>query len=59
MCPCMIGNGYVGLFSGAGFAEVRHQVTCAEEGSPTIAATGPGERPTFRSGKSICDEGLG
>jgi UDPglucose 6-dehydrogenase len=46
----MIGAGYVGLVSGACFADFGHQVTCIDKDSSRIAALRRGEIPIFEPG---------
>ena len=46
----MIGTGYVGLVSGACFADFGHQVTCVDKDAETIAALERGEIPIFEPG---------
>jgi UDPglucose 6-dehydrogenase len=46
----MIGAGYVGLVSGACFAEFGHAVTCVESDAAKIAALKRGEMPFFEPG---------
>src|SRR6202045_771549 len=46
----MIGTGYVGLVSGACFADFGHQVTCVEKDGGKIAALRRGEIPIFEPG---------
>src|SRR5215467_6380775 len=43
----MIGTGYVGLVSGACFADFRHQVTCVDKDKDKVAALKRGEIPIF------------
>src|SRR5665213_2288356 len=43
----MIGTGYVGLVSGACFADFGHQVTCVDKDAGKIAALQRGEIPIF------------
>src|SRR3954452_12143720 len=46
----MIGTGYVGLVSGACFADFGHQVTCVDKDSGKIAALLRGEISNFEPG---------
>src|SRR3982074_1295180 len=46
----MIGTGYVGLVSGACFADFGHQVTCVDKDGDKIAPPGRGEIPIFEPG---------
>jgi UDPglucose 6-dehydrogenase len=43
----MVGTGYVGLVSGACFADFGHQVTCVDKNAVKIAALQRGEIPIF------------
>src|SRR4030088_1117440 len=46
----MMGTGYVGLVSGACFADFGHQVTCVDKDGDKIAALRRGEIPIFEPG---------
>jgi UDPglucose 6-dehydrogenase len=46
----MVGTGYVGLISGACFADFGHQVTCVDNDAVKIAALLGGEIPIFEPG---------
>ena len=46
----MIGAGYVGLVSGACFADFGHQVTCIDKDEAKVKALTRGEIPIFEAG---------
>src|ERR1700756_1437547 len=46
----MIGAGYVGLVSGACFADFGHDVTCIDKDAKKVAALNRGEIPIFEPG---------
>jgi UDPglucose 6-dehydrogenase len=52
MRVAMIGAGYVGLVSGACFADFGHQVTCIDKDATRIDALKRGEIPIFEPGLS-------
>ena len=47
MRVAMIGSGYVGLVSGACFADFGHHVTCVDKDADRIARLCKGEMPIF------------
>ena len=50
MRVAMIGAGYVGLVSGACFADFGHHVTCIDKDAAQIAALNRDEIPLFEPG---------
>src|SRR3954467_15854573 len=46
----IIGTGYVGLISGACFADFGHQVTCVDKDADKVAGLSRGEIPIFEPG---------
>ena len=50
MRVAMIGTGYVGLVSGACFADFGHNVTCVDKDAAKIAALQRGEMPIYEPG---------
>ncbi|HEX5779114.1 MAG TPA: UDP-glucose/GDP-mannose dehydrogenase family protein [Xanthobacteraceae bacterium] len=46
----MIGSGYVGLVSGACFADFGHEVVCVDKDKSKVAALRAGEMPIFEPG---------
>ncbi len=50
MRVAMIGTGYVGLVSGACFADFGHDVTCVDKDTGKIAALMRGEVPIYEPG---------
>jgi len=47
----MVGSGYVGLVSGACFADFGHVVTCVDEDPEKIATRESGRMPIFEPGR--------
>ncbi|HEX7758229.1 MAG TPA: UDP-glucose/GDP-mannose dehydrogenase family protein [Caulobacteraceae bacterium] len=59
MRVAMIGTGYVGLVSGACFADFGHTVTCIDKDSGKIARLKAGEMPIFEPGlKTLVDRNV-
>jgi UDPglucose 6-dehydrogenase len=50
MRVAMIGTGYVGLVSGACFADFGHEVTCVDKDTGKIAGLARGEMPIYEPG---------
>jgi len=50
MKVCVIGSGYVGLVSGAGFSETGNDVMCADLDANKVASLSRGEIPIFEPG---------
>jgi UDPglucose 6-dehydrogenase len=50
MKVCVIGSGYVGLVSGAGFSETGNDVVCADLDANKVASLSKGEIPIFEPG---------
>ncbi|HEU5017976.1 MAG TPA: UDP-glucose 6-dehydrogenase, partial [Pseudolabrys sp.] len=57
MRVAMIGTGYVGLVSGACFADFGHQVVCVDKDEGKIAALERGEIPIYEPGLDDLVEG--
>jgi UDP-N-acetyl-D-mannosaminuronate dehydrogenase len=49
----MIGSGYVGLVSGACFADFGHHVVCVDKDADKISALKAGRSPIFEPGLTI------
>jgi UDPglucose 6-dehydrogenase len=47
---CVVGSGYVGLVTGACFAETGHHVVCVDNDETKVAAANRGEVPLFEPG---------
>ena len=47
---CMIGTGYVGLVSGACFADIGHTVHCVDKNEDIIKKLNMGESPIYEPG---------
>src|ERR1700733_3507263 len=50
MRVCMVGSGYVGLVSGASFADFGHDVICVDKDELKIARLRAGEIPIYEPG---------
>lgn len=50
MRVCVVGTGYVGLVSGACFAEIGHNVTCVDVNGARVEALRRGKSPIFEVG---------
>ena len=59
MRVAMIGTGYVGLVSGACFADFGHDVTCVDKDRGKIAALERGEMPIYEPGSPTSSPPIG
>jgi UDPglucose 6-dehydrogenase len=50
----IIGSGYVGLVSGACFADFGHNVICVDKDPQKISALARGECPIFEPVSKVC-----
>ena len=57
MRVAMIGTGYVGLVSGACFADFGHHVICVDKDESKIAALKRGEMPIYEPGLEFAPGG--
>ena len=57
MRVAMIGSGYVGLVSGACFADFGHEVICVDKNADKIEALNRGEIPIFEPGLDVLVNG--
>ena len=51
---CMIGTGYVGLVSGACFADLGNTVYCVDKDKEKIALLNNNQIPIFEPGLKLC-----
>jgi UDPglucose 6-dehydrogenase len=52
MRVCVIGTGYVGLFTGACLAHIGHQVICVDNNEEKVKLMKAGRSPIFEPGLS-------